>query len=89
MKYTAPIIPYDATFVGEFIEGKPVPADHWAKVTMPVLVADGGASLDWMGHVADALAKVLPNASRQPLAGQTHLVDPSALALVMIEFLRQ
>jgi pimeloyl-ACP methyl ester carboxylesterase len=89
MKSIAPTIPYDAAFVGAFMEGKALPSDHWAKVTMPVLVADGGASPDWMGHAADALAKVLPNASRQTLAGQTHMVDPNALAPVMIEFLKQ
>jgi hypothetical protein len=42
-----------------------------------------------MGHAADALAKVLPHASRQTLVGQTHMVDPNALAPVMIEFLTQ
>jgi pimeloyl-ACP methyl ester carboxylesterase len=89
MESIAPTIPYDAAFVGAFMEGKPLPSDHWAKATMPVLVADGGASPDWMGHAADALAKVLPNASRQTLAGQTHMVDPNALAPVMIEFLKQ
>ncbi|HEY7023247.1 MAG TPA: alpha/beta hydrolase [Ktedonobacterales bacterium] len=88
MKSIAPTIPYDAAFVGAFMEGKPLPADHWTKVTMPALVADGGASPDWMGHAADALAKVLPDASRQTLAGQTHMVDPNALAPVMIEFLK-
>jgi pimeloyl-ACP methyl ester carboxylesterase len=75
MMAIAPTIPYDAAFVGKFMEGKPLPSDHWAKVTMPVLVAD-------------ALAKVLPNASRQTLAGQTHMVDPNALSPVMIEFLK-
>ena len=89
MKSIAPTIPYDAAFVGEFMEGKPLPANHWAKVTMPALVVDGGASPDWLHHGADALAKVLPHASRRTLEGQTHMVDPNALAPVMIEFLRQ
>jgi pimeloyl-ACP methyl ester carboxylesterase len=89
MKAIAPTIPYDGAFVGAYMEGKPLPTDHWAKVTMPVLVVDGGASPAWMGHAADALAKVLPNASRQTLAGQTHMVDPNALAPLMIEFLKQ
>ncbi|HEY7093654.1 MAG TPA: alpha/beta hydrolase [Ktedonobacterales bacterium] len=89
MKSIAPTIPYDAAFVGEFMEGKPLPAGHWAKVTIPVLVADGGASPDWMGHAADALAKVLPHASRQTLAGQTHMVDPNTLAPVLSAFYKQ
>jgi len=88
MKAIAPTIPYDAAFVGEFTEGKPLPSDHWAKVTMPVLVADGGASPDWMGHAADALAKVLPNASRRTLEGQTHMVDASILAPLLSDFFK-
>jgi pimeloyl-ACP methyl ester carboxylesterase len=83
----APTIPYDAAFVGEFMRGQPLPADYWAKVTVPVLVADGGASPVWFHNAADALAKALPNASRQTLAGQTHMVDAKVLAPVMIEFL--
>jgi hypothetical protein len=31
----APTIPYDAAFVGEFMRGKPLPTDHWSKVTTP------------------------------------------------------
>ena len=85
----APTISYDASFMGEFMRGKPLPADHWANVTVPVLVADGGASDAWMGHAADALAKVLPHASRQTLEGQTHMVDPNVLAPVMIDFFKK
>jgi len=85
----APTIPYDAAFVGEFMRGKPLPTDHWSKVTMPVLVADGSASDAWMGHAADALAKVLPHAGRQTLEGQTHMIDPNVLAPVLIEFFKK
>lgn len=89
MKAIAPTIPYDATFVGQFMQGKPLPPDHWAKVTMPALVADGGASPAWLRHGADALANVLPHASRETLAGQTHQVDAAALAPVLREFFQQ
>ena len=85
----APTIPYDASFMGEFMRGKPLPADHWAKVTVPVLVADGGASDAWIRHAANALAKVLPHASRQTLEGQTHMVAPNILAPVLIEYFKQ
>lgn len=86
MKAIAPTIPYDAAFVGEFMQGKPLPAGHWAKLTMPVLVANGGASPAWLRHGADALAMVLPHASRETLEGQTHQVDATALAPVLREF---
>jgi len=89
MKATALTLPHDAAFMSEFMEGKPLPADHWAKVTMPVLVADGGASPDWLHNAAEALAQVLPQASRQTLAGQTHAVDPQVLAPVLVEFFKK
>jgi pimeloyl-ACP methyl ester carboxylesterase len=88
MKGVAHTIAYDAAFVGEFMRGKPLPADYWTKVAVPVLIVDGGASDAWIHHAADALAKVLPNASRQMLEGQTHAVDPKMLAPVIIEFFR-
>jgi len=80
---------YDAAFVGDVMQGKPLPPDRWARVTVPVLVVDGGASDAWIHHGADALANVLPHASRYTLAGQTHMVDPNALAPVLIEFFQQ
>jgi pimeloyl-ACP methyl ester carboxylesterase len=86
MTATAHTIAYDAAFVGELMQGKPLPTDRWAKVTAPVLVADGGASEAYVHNGAEALARVLPNASRQTLEGQTHDVDPKVLAPVLIEF---
>jgi pimeloyl-ACP methyl ester carboxylesterase len=89
MTGVAHTIAYDAAFVGTIMQGKPLPTDRWVKVTVPVLVVDGGASDAWMHHAADALAKVLPHASRQTLAGQTHAVDPKVLAPVIIEFFQK
>jgi pimeloyl-ACP methyl ester carboxylesterase len=89
MTGVAHTIAYDAAFVGSVMQGKPLPTDRWVKVTVPVLVADGGASDAWLHRAADALAKVLPHASRQTLEGQTHMVDPNVLAPVIIEFLKK
>jgi pimeloyl-ACP methyl ester carboxylesterase len=82
-------IAYDAAFVSDVMQGKPLPTDRWATVTVPVLVVDGGASDAWMHHAADALANVLPHASRHTLAGQTHMVDPNVLAPILIDFFQQ
>lgn len=82
-------IAYDAAFVGTLMQGKPLPIDRWVKVTVPVLVVDGGASDAWVHHAADALANVLPYASRHTLAGQTHMVGPNVLAPVIIEFFQK
>src|SRR5437667_3468901 len=89
MTGVAHTIAYDAGFVGNVMQGKPLPTDRWITVTVPVLVVDGGASDAWIGHGADALANVLPRASRQTLEGQTHMVDPKVLAPVIIEFFQQ
>ena len=89
MTGVAHTIAYDAAFVSNVMQGKPLPTDRWVKVTVPVLVVDGGASDAWMHHAADALAKVLPHASRQTLEGQTHAVDPKVLAPVIIEFFKK
>ncbi len=89
MKAIAPTIPYDAAFMSEFMKGKPLPAGYWAKVTVPVLVADGGASPAWLHNAAEALAKQMPNVSRATLEGQTHMVDPMVLAPVIIEFFKK
>jgi pimeloyl-ACP methyl ester carboxylesterase len=82
-------IAYDGSFVAEFMQGKPLPTDRWANVTVPVMVAAGGDSDVWMHSGADALARILPNASRTTLPGQSHQVDPHVLAPVMIEFFKQ
>ncbi len=82
-------IAYDAAFVGNVMQGKPLPTDRWARAILPVLVVDGGASDAWMHNGANALAKVLPHASRQTLEGQTHNVDPNVLAPVLIAFFKQ
>src|SRR5262249_42055476 len=42
MTGVAQTIAYDAAFVGDVMQGKPLPTDRWATVTVPVLVADGG-----------------------------------------------
>jgi hypothetical protein len=71
------------------MKGKPLPAGYWAKVKVPVLVGDGGASPAWMRNAADALAEALPHASRKTFEGQTHSVDPNVIAPAIIEFFKK
>lgn len=89
MRAIAPTIPHDAAFMSEFMKGKPLPAGYWAKVKVPVLVGDGGASPEWLHNAAEALADALPNVSRKTFEGQTHSVDPNVLAPAIIEFFKQ
>ena len=58
-------------------------------VTAPALVVAGGASPPWMRDALGTLASALPNGRFRTLAGQTHDVDPAALARVMGEFLAE
>ncbi len=77
---------YDAALMDGTVGGKPLPAGRWAAVTAPALVIDGGASPQQMGSAAQALAGLLPHATRRTLAGQSHDVDPALLAAALTEF---
>jgi pimeloyl-ACP methyl ester carboxylesterase len=81
---------YDAACMGN---GQP-PTDRLARITLPTLVATGGGSPesfvggggDFFGKAADAIAASIPQAERQTIEGQTHMVDPKALAPVLERF---
>jgi pimeloyl-ACP methyl ester carboxylesterase len=81
-------IAFDGSFVIDVMQGKPLPADRWANMTVPTLVIEGSDSVTFFHTGADALADVLKNASRRTLEGQTHEVDPEVLAPVIIDFLK-
>jgi len=84
---------YDAACMGD---NRP-PTARLAKLTRPTLVATGGASPesfvggggDFFGKAADAIAASIPQAERQTIAGQTHMIDPKALAPVLERFFSQ
>jgi pimeloyl-ACP methyl ester carboxylesterase len=79
-------ISYDGRIMGDTMSGRPLPADRWASVTMPTLVADGGASYPFVRAGAEALAALLPDARRRTLDGQSHDVAPDVFAPVLKEF---
>jgi pimeloyl-ACP methyl ester carboxylesterase len=79
---------YDAACMGN---GQP-PTARLARITRPTLVATCGGSPDsfvggdFFGKAADAIAASIPQAERQIIEGQTHMVDPKALAPVLERF---
>lgn len=77
---SAPALIHDAEVVGDFS----IP-DTLKNITTPTLVLDGGTT-PWMTTGADELAKVLPNATRQTLAGQQHNVEATAIAPALVAF---
>jgi pimeloyl-ACP methyl ester carboxylesterase len=83
MLKVAHTIAYDGAFVADLMQGKPLPTDRWANVTAPTLVIEGGASEAWFHSGGDALAKLLKNATRANLEGQTHQVAPEAIVPVL------
>lgn len=86
MEDLAHTLPYDGAIMGNNMVGKPLRAKHWASVTAPALVMDGGKSPAWMHNAAQAVADALPNAQRRTLEGQDHGADPAVLAPVLVEF---
>jgi pimeloyl-ACP methyl ester carboxylesterase len=80
----APTIAYDAAVLGEDAS---VPTERAARVAVPALIMDGGASSYPFMHVtATALANAMPNAQHRTLEGQTHEVAAEAIAPVLVEF---
>ena len=82
----APTLAYDNAILGD---DRSVPRETAAKVTVPTLVIDGGASagpMPFMRTTADALAKAIPNAERRTIDGQAHDVSPATIAPVLREF---
>ena len=84
LESVAPTLAYDhAAILGESWS---VPTDLAARVTVPALVMAGTASLPFMPDAARMLAQAIPHAELQTLEGQTHEVNPDALAPVLVEF---
>jgi pimeloyl-ACP methyl ester carboxylesterase len=80
----APTIAYDAAVMGE---AGSVPIERAARLAVPALIMNGGAS-EWpfMHITAVALAKAMPHGQHRTLEGQTHEVSAEALAPVLVEF---
>jgi len=71
------------------------PSARLATITRPTLVATGeprpdspagGMPPDFFDKAAATIAASIPQAERQTLAGQGHMVDPKALAPVLGRF---
>ncbi|MGW0333031.1 alpha/beta fold hydrolase [Streptomyces sp. NPDC003011] len=82
MEAIAPSLAHDDAVLG----GGRVPRDLLASVTVPVLSVAGGASPGWLREAAQAVAEAAPEGAYRTLEGQTHMVDPQALAPVLAEF---
>lgn len=79
----APTLAYDAAVMGE---DSSIPTIRAARVAMPALVMNGGASYPFMHTAATALANAMPHAQHRTLEGQTHEVAAEVIAPVLKEF---
>jgi alpha/beta hydrolase family protein len=81
---------YDAECLGD---GAPPVADL-ATITQPTLVATGAVPDPHMGGLrpgyfdtaADAIAAAVPNATREIVAGQSHVADPETMSVLLKDF---
>jgi hypothetical protein len=86
LKAVAHTLPYDGAIVGANQRGKPLAEGPWDSVAVPTLVTDGGASPAWMRHGNSALAQAIPGARYETLPKQTHMLNATAYAPVLVKF---
>ncbi|MFF2550061.1 alpha/beta fold hydrolase [Nocardia sp. NPDC058058] len=71
---TAHTLPYDARFLDDALNGKPIPAHRYDYITAPTAVFAGSKSPQWIRHGNTALAQAIPGAYYAELPGQTRQV---------------
>jgi pimeloyl-ACP methyl ester carboxylesterase len=67
--------------------GPNMPTDRFAQIRQPTLVVTGGRD-DLFERAADAIDASRPQAKRERLEGQGHVVDPKAPAPLLARFLK-
>jgi pimeloyl-ACP methyl ester carboxylesterase len=84
MEAIAPTLAYDHTAIMG-TDGS-IPTERAARVHVPTLVMNGGNGAPFMLETAKTLSMAIPVAKLSTLDGQTHDVQPEALAPVLVEF---
>ncbi|MFI1916398.1 alpha/beta fold hydrolase [Nocardia sp. NPDC020380] len=88
LKKTAPTLTYDGRFMGDALDGKPIPAGRYDYVSAPTTVYAGTKSPAWMRNGNAALAQAIPGAKFVDLPGQTHQVNAAKFVPTLKEFLQ-
>ncbi|TDC86071.1 alpha/beta hydrolase [Actinomadura sp. 7K507] len=84
----APTIAYDGRHVGDTMSGRPLRADLWNKVRVPVLVLYGRDTWPHLAVGAKVLSEHLPTATLKAVPGENHGTTADVLAPVLREFIR-
>jgi len=77
---------YDFEILGDRISGKPLPASLADKITIPVLILDGGDSPMTLRNPAASLAELLPITTGRTLEGMGHGAPTDVLAPILESF---
>jgi pimeloyl-ACP methyl ester carboxylesterase len=85
MEQVAHTLPYDLTIS----EDRSVLKERIASISVPTLVLGGGKSPTVLRDAVSAVAKVLPNARSQFLAGQDHNLSAPIVAPLVVDFFNQ
>lgn len=83
----APTLAYD--LIAILGEEASVPTERAARVSVPTLVINGGASYPFMHVTAAALAATIPHAQHRTLEGQTHEVSAEAITPLLVTFFKE
>jgi pimeloyl-ACP methyl ester carboxylesterase len=84
LKAVAHTLPYDMTIMGDW----QIPA-RLESLTTPTLAMYGGKTQDRLKRAAEDLVKVLPNARREILPGQTHNVSAAVLVPALVAYFKE
>jgi pimeloyl-ACP methyl ester carboxylesterase len=83
LEAVAHTLPYDAAVMTDFR----IPRARLASIGVPALVMNGTKTDPRLKEAARAIAKAIPGARHNELAGQTHNVKPDVLTPPVVEFL--
>jgi acyltransferase len=78
----APSLIYDATIAFE----NAVPVELMARISIPVLVLDGGNSPQWLQGACEAVAEAIPQGRHLRVEGVSHIFDQAIVAPLLTEF---
>jgi pimeloyl-ACP methyl ester carboxylesterase len=77
----APTLPYDAAVMNRF----QMPEARLRSIRLPTTVLVGGSTAARLRAAADAVAKVVPNATEKVIPKQNHGINPEALRAALVE----
>lgn len=82
-------IAYDGRNVGDTMSGKPLRADLWDHVDIPVLVMHGTGTWPFLITGSQAVAELLPTANLKPVPGENHSTTADVLAAALRKFIKE